>query len=95
MLLSLVALLSFFAFPGSNGGVEQVAPTALKVINSKATFVLKGLQPNGNYSIMLNAQTSIGDGPVSLPIYCPTKPSGKAIFLATILSHILAFWPKM
>ena len=61
-----------FAFPGSNGGVEQVAPTALKVINSKATFVLKGLQPNGNYSIMLNAQTSIGDGPVSLPIYCPT-----------------------
>ena len=68
-----------FAFPGSNGGVEQVAPTALKVINSKATFVLKGLQPNGNYSIMLNAQTSIGDGPVSLPIYCPTKPSGKAV----------------
>ena len=61
---------------GSNGGVEQVAPSALKVINSKATFVLKGLQPNGNYSIMLNAQTSRGEGPISLPIFCPTKPSG-------------------
>lgn len=55
--------------------MEQVAPTALKVINSKATFVLKGLQPNGNYSLMLNAQTSAGDGPMSLPIFCPTKPS--------------------
>lgn len=53
-----------------------MAPSALKVINMKATFVLKGLRPNGNYSIMLNAQTSKGDGAVSLPIFCPTKPSG-------------------
>ena len=54
--------------------MEQVAPTALKVINSKATFVLKGLQANGNYSIMINAHSGSGDGPLSLPVFCPTKP---------------------
>ena len=63
-------------FAGSNGGVEQVAPSALKVINSKATFILKGLQALGNYTIMLSAQTIEGDGPLSLPIFCLTKPSG-------------------
>ena len=53
-----------------------MAPSALKVINSKATFILKGLQSLGNYSIMLSAQTLQGDGPLSLPIFCLTKPSG-------------------
>ena len=76
-------------FAGSNGGVEQVAPSALKVINSKATFVLKGLQPNGNYSIMLNAQTSHGEGPISLPIFCPTKPSGKHKYMCTAVYKVL------
>ena len=57
--------------------MEQVAPSALKVINSKATFILKGLQSQGNYSVMLGAQTISGDGPLSLPIFCLTKPSGR------------------
>ena len=74
----------FLIFLGSNGGVDQVAPSALKVINTKATFVLKGLEPNGNYSIMLTAQTGEGDGPVSLPIFCPTKPSGKFLFYKNV-----------
>lgn len=78
----------FLFFAGSNGGVEQVAPSALKVINSKATFVLKGLQPNGNYSIMLNAQTSHGEGPISLPIFCPTKPSGKHKYMYTAVYKV-------
>lgn len=63
----------------SNGGVEQIAPSALKVINSKATFILKGLQPLSNYSVMLGAQTILGDGPLSLPIFCLTKPSGTKV----------------
>ena len=65
-----------------------MAPSALKVINSKATFVLKGLQPNGNYSIMLNAQTSHGEGPISLPIFCPTKPSGKHKYMCTAVYKV-------
>ena len=75
-------------FAGSNGGVEQVAPSALKVINSKATFILKGLQALGNYTIMLSAQTIEGDGPLSLPIFCLTKPSGRNFYFKNYFMKI-------
>ena len=79
-------------FAGSNGGVEQVAPSALKVINSKATFILKGLQALGNYTIMLSAQTIEGDGPLSLPIFCLTKPSGRKFYFRHYLIKISWNW---
>ena len=81
-------LILYKFFAGSNGGVEQVAPSALKVINSKATFILKGLQALGNYTIMLSAQTIEGDGPLSLPIFCLTKPSGRHFYFKNYFMKI-------